>query len=137
MTKSTDTIFEKLPNKDLLSIATLSGDDIRKIYRAATELKTRRAHHNDLMLGKRVAMIFEKDSLRTRFTFEVGIQDLGGSAVFMDHPDQRTAGLGHLPGFVKSVLARIGNGWRRDFGGECRSPVGQQPDEQHFKTNTV
>ncbi|MHC4853462.1 MAG: ornithine carbamoyltransferase [Planctomycetota bacterium] len=89
MTKPTDTIFEKLPNKDLLSIATLSGDDIRKIYRTASELKTRRADHTDLMLGKRVAMIFEKDSLRTRFTFEVGIQDLGGTAVFMDHRDAR------------------------------------------------
>ena len=86
---NTDTIFEPLPHKDLLSVAKLSGDDIRKIYRAATELKTRRAHYTDLMLGKRVAMIFEKDSLRTRFTFEVGIQDLGGSAVFMDHRDAR------------------------------------------------
>jgi ornithine carbamoyltransferase len=34
-------------------------------------------------------MIFEKDSLRTRFTFDIGMQDLGGSAVFMDHRDAR------------------------------------------------
>src|SRR5690606_5772101 len=36
-----------------------------------------------------LAMIFEKDSLRTRFTFDVGMQDLGGHAVFMDHRDAR------------------------------------------------
>jgi ornithine carbamoyltransferase len=34
-------------------------------------------------------MIFEKDSLRTRFTFDIGMQDLGGHCVFMDHRDAR------------------------------------------------
>ena len=48
-----------LPKKDLLSVAELD----------AGALET----------------IFEKESLRTRFTFDVGMQDLGGSAVFMDH----------------------------------------------------
>ena len=81
--------FSKLPHKDLLSVATLSSDDIHKIFHTAAELKAHRNDYRDLMLGKRVAMIFEKDSLRTRFTFEVGIQDLGGSAVFMDHRDAR------------------------------------------------
>jgi hypothetical protein len=57
--------------------------------------------------------------------------------VFPEHPDKRTTGLGHLPGFVKSVLPWIGDGWRRDFSGESRDPVGQQPDEQRIKTNTV
>jgi ornithine carbamoyltransferase len=42
-----------------------------------------------VLKGKRLAMIFEKDSLRTRFTFDIGMQDLGGSAVFMDHRDVR------------------------------------------------
>ena len=83
------TTFSKLPHKDLLTIGSLSGDDIRHIYATAAELKAKRSHYNDLMVGKRVAMIFEKDSLRTRFTFDVGIQDMGGSAVFMDHRDAR------------------------------------------------
>jgi ornithine carbamoyltransferase len=45
--------------------------------------------HTAVLKHKRLAMIFEKDSLRTRFTFDIGMQDLGGSAVFMDHRDAR------------------------------------------------
>jgi ornithine carbamoyltransferase len=45
--------------------------------------------HAAVLAHKRMAMIFEKDSLRTRFTFDVGMQDLGGSVVFMDHRDAR------------------------------------------------
>ena len=89
MSTMSTTTFSKLPHKDLLTIGSLSGDDIRHIYSTAAELKVRRSHYTDLMVGKRVAMIFEKDSLRTRFTFEVGAQDMGGSAVFMDHRDAR------------------------------------------------
>jgi ornithine carbamoyltransferase len=48
-------------------------------------LKRDRGAYSELLRGKRLGMIFEKESLRTRFTFDVGMQDLGGSAVFMDH----------------------------------------------------
>ena len=39
--------------------------------------------------GKFIALIFEKPSLRTRVTFEVGIQSMGGSVVFLDHTQAR------------------------------------------------
>lgn len=79
----------KLSVPDLLCTSALLPDDIHTIYRLAAELKTNRGRHTDLLRGRRLAMIFEKDSLRTRFTFDVGMQDLGGSAVFMDHRDAR------------------------------------------------
>jgi ornithine carbamoyltransferase len=78
-----------LPIKDLLSIAQLGPGDVETIFDATRALKTDRAAYAELLRGKRLAMIFEKDSLRTRFTFDIGMQDLGGSAVFMDHRDVR------------------------------------------------
>ncbi len=83
------TDFGSLPHKDLLSVAHLSRDDILKIYDTAKTLKAEREVHTDTLRGRKLAMIFEKDSLRTRFTFDIGMQDLGGSAVFMDHRDAR------------------------------------------------
>jgi ornithine carbamoyltransferase len=78
-----------LPLKDLLSISQLGPGDVETIFDATRAVKSDRNAYADLLRGKRLAMIFEKDSLRTRFTFDIGMQDLGGSAVFMDHRDVR------------------------------------------------
>lgn len=74
---------------DLLCTSALSADDIERLFATTRALKAGRDQHDDLLRHKRLAMIFEKDSLRTRFTFDVGMQDLGGSVVFMDHRDAR------------------------------------------------
>ncbi len=81
--------FGRLPQKDLISIAQLSPEDVQRIFTTAKALKADRYGHADLYPGRRLAMIFEKDSLRTRFTFDIAMQDLGGSAVFLDHRDVR------------------------------------------------
>jgi ornithine carbamoyltransferase len=86
---TTTASFGTLPGKDLLSIAQLGPGDVETIFDATRTLKSDRNGFRTLLEGKRLAMIFEKDSLRTRFTFDVGMQDLGGSAVFMDHRDVR------------------------------------------------
>ena len=78
-----------LPFKDLLSISQLGPGDVETVFDTTRAVKTDRAAFAELLRGKRLAMIFEKDSLRTRFTFDIGMQDLGGSAVFMDHRDVR------------------------------------------------
>jgi ornithine carbamoyltransferase len=78
-----------LPIKDLVSIAHLTSDDIHKIFATALAFKAGNDDYSNLLRGKRLGMIFEKESLRTRFTFDIGIQDLGGSAVFLDHRDAR------------------------------------------------
>ncbi|MBZ0152764.1 MAG: ornithine carbamoyltransferase [Planctomycetes bacterium] len=74
---------------DLLCTSALTTNDIGRVFAVAKELKQNRTVHTEVLRNKRLAMIFEKDSLRTRFTFDVGMQDLGGSAVFMDHRDAR------------------------------------------------
>jgi ornithine carbamoyltransferase len=75
--------------QDLLCTSALPTTDIERIFTVARALKAGRTVHTEVLRHKRLAMIFEKDSLRTRFTFDIGMQDLGGSAVFMDHRDAR------------------------------------------------
>jgi len=72
-----------------LCTSDLSTEDFETLFDTATRLKSGRDQHTGVLRQKRLAMIFEKDSLRTRFTFDIGMQDLGGSVVFMDHRDAR------------------------------------------------
>jgi ornithine carbamoyltransferase len=95
--------FGTLPCKDLLTISQLGAGDIGTIFDAARVLKADRNGHSELLKGKRLAMIFEKDSLRTRFTFDVGMQDLGGSAVFMDHRDVRLGARESIKDMAKNL----------------------------------
>lgn len=76
---------------DVLCTSNLTTADLDAIFSTAKALKAKRNEHAhvSVLAHKRLAMIFEKDSLRTRFTFDVGMQDLGGSVVFMDHRDAR------------------------------------------------
>jgi ornithine carbamoyltransferase len=92
-----------LPCKDLLSVSQLQAGDIETIFETARALKADRAGNNEILRGKRLGMIFEKDSLRTRFTFDVGMQDLGGSAVFMDHRDVRLGSRESLKDMAKNL----------------------------------
>jgi ornithine carbamoyltransferase len=79
----------RLAHKDLLCTSAMPVADIERVFATARALKSGREVHTGVLRHKRLAMIFEKDSLRTRFTFDIGMQDLGGSAVFMDHRDAR------------------------------------------------
>ena len=74
----------KLGLKNLISIAQLSTDDILGLLKTAERVKAKPRAFADALAQKRLVLMFEKESLRTRITFDVGIQDLGGSAVYMD-----------------------------------------------------
>jgi len=71
--------------RDLVSINNLSLDNVREILQISRDLKDRlaRGDRPRLLDGRVLAMIFEKPSLRTRVTFEVGIYQLGGQAVVL------------------------------------------------------
>ncbi len=81
--------FGRLPVQDYIAIGDLHAGEFKRLLAAALEIKSKRAHYSDLLAGKRIAMLFEKESLRTRMTFDIGIQELGGSAIFLDLRDQR------------------------------------------------
>ena len=71
--------------KDLLSINDLAPSEIEALFALAAELKEqrRRGIAHPLLPNKSLAMIFEKPSLRTRVTFEVGMAQLGGRALYL------------------------------------------------------
>lgn len=78
-----------MKGKDVLTIAALSTAEIEKILDVAKDLKARQKtgekHH--WLEGKTLGMIFQKASTRTRVSFEVGMWQLGGSALFLSSRD--------------------------------------------------
>ena len=71
--------------RDLLTGNEWSLAQVCEIFRLAADVKARPEAYRRALAGRFLALIFEKPSLRTRVTFEVGIQSLGGGAVFLDH----------------------------------------------------
>lgn len=74
---------------DLLSIHELSADDVEEILTLAADLKAKQkaGTSHKLLAGKTLGMIFEKSSTRTRVSFEVGMYQLGGQALFLSSRD--------------------------------------------------
>ena len=75
--------------KHLLKLMDLSAKEITEILNLADQLKYEKKngikHH--ILEGKTLGLIFEKSSTRTRVSFEVGMYDLGGSALFLSSRD--------------------------------------------------
>ncbi len=67
--------------KDFLTIRDLNQDEITGILKLASDIKAHPQDYSTSLKGKTLAMIFEKPSLRTRVTFDVGIHQLGGFSV--------------------------------------------------------
>jgi ornithine carbamoyltransferase len=76
-----------MSNKHLLSIADLSANEIKALVAKAIELKKNPIDTSSPLLNKSMAMIFDKSSLRTRLSFEVGMTQLGGHAVYLAPDD--------------------------------------------------
>ncbi|HEU0074238.1 MAG TPA: ornithine carbamoyltransferase [Dehalococcoidia bacterium] len=97
--------------RDLLSIRDLSPDELDMLLRTALSMK--RDGSPPLLEGKTVALVFEKPSLRTRVSFEVGMKQLGGTAIYLS---QSEVGLGQrepvedvarvLSRYVSAIVAR-------------------------------
>jgi ornithine carbamoyltransferase len=68
---------------DFLSLRDFSPTDIHHLLELAADIKARPAEFSTALRGKTLAMIFEKPSLRTRVTFDVGIQQLGGFSLYL------------------------------------------------------
>jgi ornithine carbamoyltransferase len=70
---------------DLLTGMEWSSAQVRELFHLAAEVKAHPDRHRSALAGRSFALIFEKPSLRTRVTFEVGIASLGGTSIFLDH----------------------------------------------------
>src|SRR5689334_6149868 len=78
-----------MKGRDFLRIADWSRADLDELLRLAAELKRelRAGEEHRLLPGRSLAMIFDKPSTRTRVSFEVGMTQLGGSALFLQASD--------------------------------------------------
>ena len=74
---------------DLLTGAEWSPAQTRELLQLTADIKSHPARYAETLRGKFLALIFEKPSLRTRVTFEVGIQSMGGAVTFLDHTQAR------------------------------------------------
>ncbi len=77
--------------KDFLSILDISKEELEQILKEAKQLKIdkKKGKVNDILRGKNLAMIFEKSSTRTHISFEVGMNELGGHALFLNARDMQ------------------------------------------------
>jgi len=75
--------------RDLLSILDLSAGELDEIISEAENLKMlrREGRPHEFLKGKSLAMVFEKASTRTRISFETGMYELGGHALFLNPQD--------------------------------------------------
>jgi len=69
--------------KDFLTIRDFTPQEIRAFLDLAHRIKANPKAYSESLKGKTLAMIFEKPSLRTRVTFDVGIQQLGGFSIYL------------------------------------------------------
>jgi ornithine carbamoyltransferase len=80
---------ERLSVQDLIAESDLTLQDLHLIFELAADVKAAPRAYTHALQGKQLAMIFEKPSLRTRTTFEVGMTSMGGFALYLDHATQR------------------------------------------------
>ncbi|MDJ0869306.1 MAG: ornithine carbamoyltransferase [Myxococcota bacterium] len=93
--------------KDFLNLAEWPADEVRRMLERAHELKRlqRKGEAPQTLLGRTLAMYFEKQSLRTHVTFEAGMTQLGGHAILLT-PEQVGIGTREAPVDVARNLSR-------------------------------
>ena len=94
-------------DKDLLSMADLTGPEVWDLIHSAVELKKQR--NTSLLEGQALALVFELPSLRTRASFDVGMRQLGGQCVYLS-PQEIGLGTRELASDVARVLSRYVDG---------------------------
>lgn len=117
--------------RDLLSIDDLGTDDIVRLFQLTARIKTQPWRYKKSLDGKIMALIFEKPSLRTRTTFDVGIKQLGGDSVYLS-PMEINLGkresvydvAKNLERMVDGVMIRtFGHDICTEFARHCAKPV--------------
>jgi ornithine carbamoyltransferase len=101
-------------SSDLLTGREWSAAHVRELFQMATDVKAHPERYKSALAGRFLAMIFEKPSLRTRVTFEVGIASLGGTAIYLDHADTHLGDRESIPDvgrclsrWVQGIVARV------------------------------
>ncbi|QJR80538.1 ornithine carbamoyltransferase [Alteromonas pelagimontana] len=100
--------------QDLLTFAEWSPEDMQKLLALAVEIKQSPASYANVLAGKSVVALFEKPSLRTRVSFDIGINRLGGHMVYLDSQAGKLAGredavdmAANLACWADAIVARV------------------------------
>ncbi len=106
-TEAAASIAATLKNKDLLTLFDFSSDEIKYLLERAETMKTeqKQGKLSTALAGKSLGMIFENASTRTRVSFEVGMTQLGGHALFLS-PRDLQIGRGESLRDTAKVLSR-------------------------------
>jgi ornithine carbamoyltransferase len=95
--------------RHLISIHDLAAAEVAGLFRLAAEVKAQPRRQAAALAGKCLGMIFEKSSTRTRVSFEAGMAQLGGHALFLSSRDIQL-GRGEPIGDTAKVLSRYIDG---------------------------
>jgi ornithine carbamoyltransferase len=95
--------------RDFLSIHDLTAEEMTGLFRLAAEVKARPRDWSRALDGKTLAMLFQKASTRTRVSFEAGMVQLGGAALFLSARDLQV-GRGEPISDTAQVLSRYVDG---------------------------
>ena len=88
---------------DLLTGMEWTPAQVRSFLQLAADVKQHPDRYRGALAGRFLALIFEKHSLRTRVTFEVGVASLGGACVFLDHTVSHLGDREAIPDVAKSL----------------------------------
>ena len=106
--------FDPVGTKDITRLADLAQHEIADILATAAEFKRSPGSVAGALAGRSVCMLFEKASLRTRMSFEVGCFRMGAQAIYLDHRDtplgtrETLADYGHnLERWCHAIVARV------------------------------
>ncbi len=97
-----------MEKRDVLTLRDLTRAELHEVLSLAAVLKQERreGRQRPLLAGKKLALLFQKPSLRTRATFDVGMNELGGSTLFLG-PDEVRLGERETPADCARVLCRL------------------------------
>jgi ornithine carbamoyltransferase len=95
--------------KSFISIHDLTAEEVGGLFDLTARLKAEPGRYRDRLTGRSLAMIFQKSSTRTRVSFEVGMFELGGHALFLSSADLQL-GRGETIADTARVLSRYNHG---------------------------
>ena len=97
-----------MKKRDVLTLRDLTRAETEEILSLARSLKQKRNEGiaSPLLAGKKVALVFQKPSLRTRATFEIGMMELGGHCLFLG-PEEISLGRRETPADCARVLSPL------------------------------
>jgi len=82
-------VYPSVTGRDLISIQDFLPEELARALELAAAMKARPSDYRSTLVDKQIVLFFEKPSLRTRLTFEAGINSLGGVSFFVDQTQSR------------------------------------------------